>query len=299
VVFAALMATSAFGPADALAANVAPHVVSPPVPPPNIIRNGAFVNPALTGEFEAFTAGSTAIPGWSVGGDGVVVFSQKYVEAPPGATAEVRLAGQRSGDIEQTIHTTSGWTYILQFYAAGAPGGAKPVDLLHVFWEQGLVSTPSFRIAGHTATNVGWSRHHLIVTAKSGSSVLEFADVTPDNFYYGAMVGNISMAATAKLFVPTSLKTGLSGQLVAFVTSAGGAPITDQALKVTLYGGIKAFSYSPPVTQKLATGPVQNGRVTLQFHLPSSEAGKTVSAYVTMAGPQYMAVTHSLTIKVR
>jgi hypothetical protein len=297
---AALVATSlcVFGSADALAANVAVRVVTSPALPPNIIRNGAFVNPVLTGEYQGFPAGSQAIPGWSVGGDGVVVFGPKYIEPPPGATAEVRLVSQRSGDIEQTIDTTSGWTYLLRFYGAGQPGGGQAVDTMHVFWDQGLVSTPTFKISGHSATNVGWSLHRLIVTGKSATSTLEFADVTRNTVYYGSMVGNISLAAIANLFVPTSLKTGLSGNLVAFVRSATGAPITDQALKVTLYGSFKAYSYAPPVTQELAAGPVDNGQVTLRLHLPSSLAGKTVSASVTMAGPEYITVTHMLTIKV-
>lgn len=299
---AGLVALVAVGPvvcAPTVAlATTTPVAVAPP--PPNIIRNGAFVNPPVPAgqSYKSFGAGSNAIPGWSVGGDGVELYAPSFMEPPPNARTEVRLGNGTPGDIEQAIATTPGWTYQLTYYAAGEPGGGQTIKTLHVFWDKGLVSTPSFSIAGRSFTNMGWTYHHLVVTATSSSSTLEFADVTPNNSFWSSMVANIGLAAVAKLFLPTATTLSRSGQLVAYVRSYGNAPITDTDLKVTLYGTFAQASYAPPATQEIATAAVLNGTATLRVDLPKSLAGKTIKAYATMAGPKYIPMTEPLTIKV-
>jgi hypothetical protein len=205
------------------------------------------------------------------------------------------LARSGSGDIEQTVATTPGWTYLLKFWLGGRPGD-QPIKTLHVLWGGALVATPSCNTSGKTLANIGWSHHSLVVTAGSTRSALEFADASKG---YSSMVGNISLTGDARLFLPTTwtLKR-TSGSLVAYVRSLSGAAITDPALKVRLYITWKPQPYAPPTTQQVAVSAVSAGQATLVVHMPSSLAGKTVAVTATLLGPKFIPVTRTVRVHV-
>ena len=135
-------------------------------------------------------------------------------------------------------------------------------------------------------------------------TTLEFADATkqpPSG--YSALIGNISLAGDAKLYLPASTTLAPTGTLIAVVRTANGNPFTDPSLTVQMYGTWKqksAQSYAPPtvVTKLIGSGSVSGGQAVLRLHIPASVAGKTVAAVAVLSGPSFLPVRHSLTIKV-
>jgi hypothetical protein len=113
------------------------------------------------------------------------------------------------------------------------------------------------------------------------------------------MVGNISLAADAGLYLPpTWTMARTKGTLVAAVRSLGGAEITDPALKVRLFITWKPQQYAPPTTQQVAVSSVSAGQATLMVHMPSALAGKTVVATATLQGPKFIPVTRAFRVHV-
>jgi hypothetical protein len=301
----------AYGLASATTAPSPKAIASPVIP--NIIVNGKFAlplpangNPNFEAEaidtVSAYTAAKDpikTIPGWVVGGGGVFDDYMSYLEPPINSTQSIMLYNQGPGSLTQTVKTTAGLTYLLSWYQAGYPAGsASPPKVMHVWWDHKLAAAPAFNITGHTNSNVGWSLQHLVVTATSASSTVEFADATTPPSGYASMVGQVSLAAEANLFLPTSATVAPTGKLVAIVRTATEQTLSDPSLVVKLYGTWKSVSYGPATTQLIASGAVVGGQVVLQFHLPASLAHTTIIASATLAGADFIPVTHDLTIKV-
>jgi hypothetical protein len=267
---------------------------------PNILHNGTFT----VGNHGAYDpkTDNNVIPGWTVMGVYVHTFSLagNGIQPPPGATYLVSLG---RGTLSQVVRTTPGWTYLLQWYESGYPNyeGGTWTKRVAVTWGGKLVAAPTFNAEANTSANMRWALHQEVLTATTTSTVLSFADATkvppgPDG--YRACIGAASLAGDAKLYLPTSLTTTPTGSVLAIVRTATGQPLTDPALKLSLYGTYKETAYAPAVTVLMASGAVANGQLTLHLHLRAAMAGHTVPAYVTMSGPQYIPVTEHLKIKV-
>jgi uncharacterized Zn-binding protein involved in type VI secretion len=215
------------------------------------------------------------------------------------------------GSIFQTVKTTPGWTYLLQWYESGYPGYGPPeftsikwVKVVDVIWGGKVATSATFNAKTNTGTNMRWALRQEVLTATSSASVLGFADVTHEASYgYSAFMGSVSLAGDAKLYLPTSATLAPIGKLVAIVHTATGYAFTDPSLTVKLVGTWKqkTASYAPPtvVTKMIASGTVVNGSAALQLQgVPASLAGKTIAVVATLSGPQFIPVTDHLTIKV-
>ncbi|MGO9660785.1 MAG: DUF642 domain-containing protein [Acidimicrobiales bacterium] len=184
--------------------NLDTSLASSPTPPEAVspdgtVTNGGFAQPVVSAElmYQGYAAGSTAIPGWTIGGDGVEVYASSFMQHPAGTTSEVRLFGSGPGSISQTIATTPGKTYVLQWYGAGEPGGGQAVKTMHVFWDGKLVAAPTFDTTGRSFTDMGWKALKLTVTASSPTSTIEFIDATSDKSFWGSMVTGVSLRASS------------------------------------------------------------------------------------------------------
>ncbi len=164
------------------------------------VTNGDFAEPVVstTSGYEGIAAGGTAIPGWTVGGDGVEAYAPSFMQGPPGAKTEIRLFAGGPGSISQTITTTPGQKYILKWEGAGEPGGGQAVKTMHVFWDGQLVAKPTFDTTGRSLPDVGWKALQVVVTATSPTSTIEFADATPDKSFWGSMVADVSLKARSR-----------------------------------------------------------------------------------------------------
>jgi choice-of-anchor C domain-containing protein len=94
-----------------------------------ILTNGSFETGTLpTPDGTTFTAGSTAIKGWVVGGHGIDYIAA-YWQASNGSrsidldSGTILGAGPYDGSISQTFSTTIGQSYDVTFDMAGNPDG--------------------------------------------------------------------------------------------------------------------------------------------------------------------------------
>jgi hypothetical protein len=292
---AGLLSAAALCCAPAPAGATTTTTTTPPAnratPGPNLLHNGKFADPASAKNYQA------PPPGWAVGGSYARVYCAQYgYQAPPGGTCMLELG---LGSVTQTVKTTAGWTYLLQWYESGAPNGyGPPVKVVHVVWDSAVVAARSVNAKNFTSADMHWVLRREVVTATSDLSTLEFANGTVPASGSDAMVGSASLAGDAKLYLPTTITLSPTGKLVAIVRTATGAPLADPALSVKLYGTWKETSYAPPSTQLIASGTVLNGQAVLQLDLHAAMASHTIPAYATLAGPGFIPVTEDLAIKV-
>ena len=87
-------------------------------------QNGSFESGTLanTGSFDTLSAGSTAITGWTVTGDGVDYMGTAWVAAS-GVRSIDLLACGTAGGVQQTFDTLPGAIYQVTFSLAGNPDG--------------------------------------------------------------------------------------------------------------------------------------------------------------------------------
>jgi len=264
---------------------------------PNLLANGSFSLPAKdNGVYDPPAGGS--IPGWAVGGP-VEDWSTKAYgwQAPPNAGQALLLwYAATGGSVTQTIKTTPGWTYLVQWYESGYPNGYEPgIKVTRVLWDNALVAAVPFNSTGVTSADMHWTLRQEVVTATSTSSTLEFACLTGG---FGPIVAGVSLAGDAKLFLPATATLTPTGKLVAVVRNATGSPLDDSSLSVKLSGSYKTVSYAPASKQLLASGQVASGQAVLQLKLPTSLKGQTIDAYATLQGPGYIPVTTKVAITV-
>ncbi len=283
---------------------------------PNILNHGKFVLPSKDNGVLSVSAGGS-IPGWTVGAvpvgsnAGVQVYSASWVQVPPGANETVKLSyGAGSGSVSQTVKTTAGWTYLVQWYESGFPNYGPPeftsinwTKTVDVIWGGRLVAAPTFNAKANTNADMRWALRQEVLTATSSKTTLVFADATkqpPSG--YSALIGNISLAGDAKLYLPTSTTLAPTATLIAVVRTATGYAFTDPSLTVQMYGTWKqkGLSYAPPtvVTKLIGSGTVSGGQAVLRLHIPASVAGKSVAAVAVLSGPGFIPLRDSLTIKV-
>jgi hypothetical protein len=272
---------------------------------PSILNNGSF---ALKGKAPAGVWQVVIDPppykaaypllGWVVGAE-IQVCSASVYPPPPGVSQSVV-----GGSVSQTVKTTAGWSYRLSWYGAGVPGNVPvPFRVTHVLWDGKLVAAPSFKTSSIVTSNPVWHLLHVVVTATSSRSTVEFVDATAavDLGSVGrpSMVAEASLAGDAGLYLPaTATMPPTGGKLVAVVRMPSGTPVTDPSLSVKLYGTWKTVSYAPVTTQLIATGTVVGGQAVLKVHLPASLAHKVIPAYATLSGKGFLSATDKLKIAV-
>ncbi|HMK97685.1 MAG TPA: hypothetical protein VK425_09085 [Acidimicrobiales bacterium] len=280
---------------------VGARVSLPGLPIPNLVDNGGFSRPLLSSGWVPEVPPKQALPGWTVGGTGIDVVSGSWWTPPLGAPQSINLATPSGGPgtLTQMVRTTSGWSYRLEWYAAGDEDCGQSPKVMHVFWGGALVASPSMSTAGHSHSSMGWALKRQIVVASGPNSALMFADATPDKSACAAALAKVSLAADAGIyFASTTFTIAPNGKLVAQVRTPKGATLTDPSLVVRVYAAYRQPSYVPPATYVVASGTVVNGQANLALHLPRSLAGQTLVVDVVMSGPQYIPVTKQLTLKV-
>jgi hypothetical protein len=239
--------------------------------------------------FPGWTIGSVSAANWGGVGD-----DHLLVTPPDGSQQAVILYYVGAGTVSQIVKTVPGATYLLSWYGAGYPHGPSVTKVMDVSWDSNVVASPSY-VSGRTPADPGWRLQHLVVTATSSSSTVEFGDASTPPSLYASMVGNVSLAGDAKLYLPTIATVARTGELVAIVRNANQEPLVDPSLVVNLYGTYNASPSSAPTAHLLASGHVLNGQVVLRLHLPG--AAHTFPAYATLTGPGFIPDTFRLTIK--
>jgi choice-of-anchor C domain-containing protein len=159
----------------------------------NLIQNGCFQDSVLTSGYLTLGQGSMQIPGWTVGANSVDVVAANHWRPAPGCNQSVGLVGDSPGSVSQTVNTTFGDIYLLQWKMAADYNCGPVVKRMYVFWEGRLVAAPSFDMRGDGQSSMGWASKEVTVTAASNSSVIEFADGTTGGGPCGATLDGVSL----------------------------------------------------------------------------------------------------------
>ena len=240
---------------------------------PNLISNGCFQDPVLKAGAVALGAGSTQIPGWTVGGNGVQATTSNHWAPAKGCGQSVGLAGSGHGNLSQTVNTTFGDLYLLRWSLAADYNCGPAIKRMAVFWEGKLVSVPTFNMTGDGKSWMGWTSQQIIVTAATTSSVVEFADATAGNGQCGASLDEVSLRLdtdTVNGFAATNSTDPYSvaeRQMLAdlpahTVVSNAGAPVCSiqaaAAEQINNGGGLLIIWWVTPSSQFIkSTAPAQ------------------------------------------
>jgi Protein of unknown function (DUF642) len=217
---------------------------------PNLIANGCFQDPVLTAGSITLGPGSTQIPGWAIGGGGVQASARDHWQPAGGCRQSVGLTGSGHGALSQTVSTTFGDRYLLNWSVAGNYTCGPAVKRMGVFWEGKLVSAPTFNVTGDSQTWMGWTSQQVIVTAASTSSLVQFTDATAGNGACGATLDNVSLR------LDTDMVNGF-----ATTNSTDPYSVAERRMLANLPGHAIVSNAGSPVCsiQAAAAEPVDNG----------------------------------------
>jgi choice-of-anchor C domain-containing protein len=147
--------------------------------PRNIVVNGDFETPAVSGGFVMYQPGRD-MGGWLVAKNAVDLMAPSAA-APAKGKQSVDLSGSKAGEISQDLETEPGQVYELRFAMAGTgvvEQMAPTVKRMEVHWGEKLVDTPSFDITEHTIKEMGWEYHTYRVTATDSKTCLRFTSLS-------------------------------------------------------------------------------------------------------------------------
>ena len=176
----------------------------------DVISNGSFESPVVSGEFQQFPS---SIPGWtgsagielqvngSLGAGQGTAFGNQYAE----------LAVEQDSTYSQTVTTVPGATYNLSFFFSARPStGTNSVSV-------GFTgnSDASFTASDTGSVNFQQFTHTFVATGTQ--SVLSFAPTNTPHLGGGDLLDNVTLttdsstAPPSAVPVPAALWTGLTG----------------------------------------------------------------------------------------
>jgi choice-of-anchor C domain-containing protein len=161
------------------AANAAPFV------------NGSFESGTNPGVFTPLAAGSTAITGWTVGGDSVDYIGT-YWNAQSGARS-VDLSGNAPGSIFQTFDTVLGQVYNVTFFLGANGDGPPPTKSVSVSATGNAAGSYSVGSTPFPPNVTAWSPFNYVFTATGTSTTLTFTST--GTTAYGAALDNVNVTA--------------------------------------------------------------------------------------------------------
>jgi hypothetical protein len=176
-----------------------------------LVTNGSFESPVISGAFQQFTSG---IPGWS-GSAGIEIQANGALGAGQGTAfgnQYVELGVEAPSTYSQTLATVSGTTYDYSFYLSARPGtGTNTVDV-------GLTGNASKTFSAADSGSVNFEKFTGTFVATGASSVLSFTPVNLADPGGGDLLDNVSVttntgggSGSTAVPVPPALWTGLMG----------------------------------------------------------------------------------------
>jgi choice-of-anchor C domain-containing protein len=154
----------------------------------NLLLNGSFESPVISGPFVAVPAGGT-LTNWIVGGDGIDII-RDYWQHSDGAQS-IDLSNLEAGSISQTVSTSFGVTYNLIFDMAGNPAGGETIKDMNVDVTGYASSLQQFNITGFSQTNMGWDQRTISFIALGPSTTITFTSL--DNNAFGPALDNVRL----------------------------------------------------------------------------------------------------------
>ena len=161
---------------------------------PSIVTNGSFevgpaVNPVGFIGIPEDGPPTTAIDGWFVTTS--IDYIGPYWTASDGVMS-VDLSGRKAGSVSQTLTTTPGALYAVEFDLAGNPDGGPTIKTVQVS-AAGATQTFTFDVTGKTHGAMGWETKEWMFTATDTETDITFASLTAGG--YGPALDNVSVYA--------------------------------------------------------------------------------------------------------
>jgi choice-of-anchor C domain-containing protein len=157
---------------------------------------GGFDNGAATGNVTAMGAGSTGLPGWTIGGGGIDYVYTTYFQAASGSNYSLDLNNWSPGSISQSFDTQPGVQYKVGFSLSGNPYcGASSVKSVRVTAADIKNQDYHYDMAayGTTAADMKWVRQQFIFTANSATTTLTFTSLS--NGACGPALDSVTVSA--------------------------------------------------------------------------------------------------------
>jgi choice-of-anchor C domain-containing protein len=168
-------------------------LLQPPTYSENLAVNGSFEIRAAgqpNNYIDTLTPDREDLVGWQVTGKSVDWIGPDRWKASHG---EHCLDIDAPGGIRQTIQTTPGRAYQLQFDLAGNVETEPLAKVLRVSIN-GQQRDFSFDAAGHTRQQLGWVRQQIVFTARGDKTTLCFSNASPTPTASGAALDNVVVA---------------------------------------------------------------------------------------------------------
>lgn len=136
----------------------------------NVASNGSFETNAI-GNFNYVTlsAGSTALPPWTIGGAGIKVMKSPY-KAPVAGLQTIDLNSSNAGSISQYVPTVVGAGYTLSFAVSNSPtcvGVSRSMDIIY-----------DTRTASTSSTSGSWSPRSYTFNATTTSTLIKLTSTS-------------------------------------------------------------------------------------------------------------------------
>jgi hypothetical protein len=141
----------------------------------NIVKDGDFLNPVASGNFQTFVGGKRLGP-WHVSGNSVDLNAGYFIAPFTGSTQDIDLSGTNyngdsAGGLYQNLRTVPGQRYVLTYEESGNHGGPPTVKSLTVSFGGNVLGTTTY-VDDVVPTYV---EHTYDVVATSASSRLAFS----------------------------------------------------------------------------------------------------------------------------
>jgi len=150
-----------------------PALLAAPAARANMLVNGSFENgPALPSGKTTLTAGSTAMPGWTVSAGSIEIVNLVHWQAAD-LGRSLGLNGTEAGAVAQVFATATGGVYDVSFWISGEPGTLPLVKNLRVS-AAGQSADFSFDSEHIWEWAMGWELKTWSFTAAGSSTELEF-----------------------------------------------------------------------------------------------------------------------------
>jgi choice-of-anchor C domain-containing protein len=185
----------------------------------NLIVNGGFETPAITGDFSTYNAVDSTLSPWTVD-LGSIDHIHGYWTAAEGSQS-IDLAGNTAGTISQKLVTDPSKGYELNFALSGNPDSSADKKV-EIWWDGNLVQTFTFVQTG-TRSLMDWSAESLSLPEPKGTlTELKFVDVSGTTFFGAALDdiiveeegNNIPVPEFPTIALPVALIVGILGAVL-------------------------------------------------------------------------------------